>query len=108
MYHLDSNYQDLEYENEGRFRLTKKETDRAMFKVPTLRNVSVTSPYMHDGSLPSLESVIDHYGSGGKDHLNKSSLMKEFSLSENEKEQLIAFLNTLTDHTFMNDQKFKK
>lgn len=97
-----------EYEDPGRFRLTGKEYDRARFKVPSLRNVAVTSPYMHDGSIQSLEAVIDHYNSGGHDHFNKSDLITPLYLNDQEKSALVAFLKTLTDEAFINNEKFKQ
>lgn len=93
----------LEYLDNGRERLTQQTADRAMFKVPTLRNIELTSPYMHDGSMNTLEEVIDHYDSGGKDHLNKSKLVRPLFLSQDEKKDLIAFLYSLTDERFINN-----
>jgi cytochrome c peroxidase len=66
------------------------------FKVPTLRDVARRAPYMHDGSLPTLESVIDKYDTGGIDRPSRSSLIHPLGLTEVEKRDLIAFLNTLT------------
>ena len=85
------------YEDQGRYRITGKEKDRAKFKVPTLRNIAITYPYMHNGSVATLEAVIDHYAAGGKDHPSKSPLVQGFALSEEERSSLLAFLNTLTD-----------
>jgi cytochrome c peroxidase len=90
------------YDDPGRFRLTGLESDRAKFKVPTLRNIEVTAPYMFDGSLATLEEVVDHYISGGKSHKNKSSLIAPLTLSETEKSDLVAFLKALTDQEFLN------
>jgi cytochrome c peroxidase len=95
-----------EYQDPGRFRLTGLETDRARFKVPGLRNVGITAPYMHDGSMATLAEVIDHYNSGGKNHPHRSHLIKPLHLTENEKKDLEAFLQTLTDHDFLSDPKF--
>ncbi len=95
-----------DYEDEGRFRLTGEESDRALFKVPTLRNVEITAPYMHDGSLATLEEVINHYNSGGKNHLHKSELIRPLNLSTSEKEDLIQFLKSLTDEHFINNSLF--
>jgi cytochrome c peroxidase len=67
------------------------------FKVATLRNIDLTGPYMHDGSLASLEEVIDHYASGGSQHPLKSDLIKGFVISASDKAALIAFLESLTD-----------
>lgn len=66
------------------------------FKVPTLRDVARRAPYMHDGSLPTLEAVIDEYNTGGIDRPSRSSLIHPLGLTEGEKRDLIAFLNTLT------------
>jgi cytochrome c peroxidase len=66
------------------------------FKVPTLRNVALTAPYMHDGSLPTLRAVLAHYMRG-------SPQLPPFSLSESEQTDLLAFLDSLTDRTFVSD-----
>jgi len=89
------------YADTGRMRLFGMEEDRAIFKVPTLRNIAVTYPYMHDGSMSSLDDVITHYSSGGKAHQNKSDFIKHFELSEKERKDLIAFLESLTDNDFL-------
>ncbi len=96
-----------QYNDPGRMRLTGLEQDRAVFKIPSLRNVGVTAPYMHDGSLTTLEQVIDHYQSGGKPHPNKSPLLRPFSLSDQERQDLLAFLNSLTDYTFLQNPEFR-
>lgn len=95
-----------EYTDEGRFRLTGEENDRALFKVPSLRNVEFTAPYMHDGSLNSLEEVIDHYNAGGMNHPRKGKHIKSLDLSEQEKDDLLQFLKSLTDETFINNPIF--
>ncbi|MBK9338056.1 MAG: c-type cytochrome [Lewinellaceae bacterium] len=89
------------YPDSGRIRLTGLESDRAVFKVPTLRNIALTAPYMHDGSLPTLEAVLDHYQTGGKAHPNKSALLKPFALTVPERTDLLAFLHSLTDTGFV-------
>jgi cytochrome c peroxidase len=96
-----------EYADPGRYRLTGDDKDLALFKVPSLRNVGVTGPYMHDGSMTSLENVVDHYNTGGKDHIHKSDLIRPLNLSKAETQALVAFLETLTDHTFINNKKFR-
>lgn len=96
-----------EYKDVGRARLTELESDVGRFKVPSLRNVEVTGPYMHDGSLASLEDVIEHYNTGGHAHNNKSNVVKPLDLTEIEKRQLVAFLKTLTDHEFLNNSQFR-
>lgn len=81
----------------GRARITLQPEDEGKFKTPTLRNVGITGPYMHDGSLSSLEEVIDHFASGGLAQPNLSPHMQPFTLSAEEKADLVAFLNALTD-----------
>ena len=89
------------YEDIGKMRVTLDPKDNGAFKVPTLRNVALTAPYMHDGSLKSLESVIDHYIKGGFDNANKDNRIKELDFSENDKQDLVAFLKCLTDSSFI-------
>ena len=96
-----------EYPDEGRFRLTQEPTDKALFKVPTLRNIELTVPYMHDGSFATLEEVVEHYDSGGKNHPHKSPLIQPLNLSNKEKRELVAFLKTLTDDSFINNPLFQ-
>jgi cytochrome c peroxidase len=79
----------------GRARITWEDADVGRFKVPMLRQVSKTAPYMHDGSLATLEEVIEHYNSGGKNHRNKSPKIKVLNLSEREKADLLEFLKAL-------------
>jgi cytochrome c peroxidase len=95
------------YKDKGRKRLTLSDSDEALFKVPTLRNITVTAPYMHDGSLKTLFAVVEHYNSGGKNHKNKSALIKPLELSNQEKNDLIAFLHSLTDDEFNNVKQFR-
>ena len=89
------------YAHPGRFRLTQKESDVAMFKTPSLRNVGFTSPYMHDGSITTLTEVVNHYNSGGRNHIHKSNLIMPLGLTENEKKALVAFLHTLDDYVLL-------
>jgi len=97
-----------DYLDMGRKRLTGKAEDDALYKVPSLRNIGLTAPYMHDGSLPDLMTVINHYSSGGYDHPHKSNLIKPLNLSETEKSELFDFLNSLTDYNFVSNQNFKR
>lgn len=106
-YSFENNGLDKDYSAIGRMRLTGKEEDNALFKVPTLRNIERTAPYMHDGSMATLESVIAHYNTGGETHPNKSALIQPLHLSITEQAQLLAFLKTLTDETFITEEKFK-
>lgn len=87
----------LQYADSGRARITQLNVDIGKFKVPSLRNVEKTSPYMHDGSLATLEEVLAHYVSGGKRHPNKSVIIQPLRLTEQEKADLISFLTTFTD-----------
>lgn len=79
------------------------------FKTPTLRNIALTAPYMHDGSIPTLEAVLDHYAAGGKNgHANpgKDPLIGGFELSGPDRDDLIAFLKSLTDDEVLHDPRF--
>ena len=80
----------------GRYEVTKNDADRRAFKTPTLRNVALTAPYLHDGSAATLRDVIDLYNRGGGMDTAKSDLLFELHLSEQEKSDLIAFLDALT------------
>ncbi|MDR0802609.1 cytochrome c peroxidase [Fluviicola sp.] len=83
--------------DQGRYRINGLEQERGTFKVPGLRNVSLTAPYMHDGSIQTLREVILHYASGGKNFPNKSTVIKPFLLTESEISQLESFFKSLTD-----------
>lgn len=85
------------YMDSGRARVTFKPFDLHLFKVPSLRNVFETAPYMHDGSISTLTEVIEHYNQGGKHHFQKSKIIQPLNLDSSEKIALIAFLKTLTD-----------
>ena len=76
------------------------------FKSPSLRNVEVTGPYMHDGRFATLEAVLDHYSSGGKAHPNKDIRVQPLNLTASERAALIAFMKTLTDPHFLADPRF--
>ena len=91
--------------DKGRFRIFNDSTDIGKFKVPSLRNIVLTAPYMHDGSLHSLDDVINHYVAGGSSHINKDIRIVPFSLSENERTDLKNFLSSLTDTSYMIDYR---
>ena len=78
------------------------------FRAPTLRNVALTAPYMHDGSIATLGEVVDHYAAGGRrsDNPFKSPSLRCFRLSAGEKRDLVAFLDSLTDRSFVTDPRF--
>ena len=80
----------------GRFKVTGVEADRYAFRTPTLRNVELTAPYMHDGSVTTLRGVIDFYNNGGGQQQPKSPLLRKLYLTDGEKSDLVAFLESLT------------
>lgn len=79
----------------GRYAVTRREGDQGKFRTPTLRNIALTAPYMHDGSLKNLREVIDFYIAGGNANPYLDPLMKPLTLSRQEREDLLAFLNSL-------------
>lgn len=79
----------------GRYEITKKEEDKGAFKTPTLREIARTGPYMHDGSLKTLEEVVEFYDKGGIKNPNLDKEMKPLNLTEEEKKDLVEFLKTL-------------
>ncbi|MCB9183904.1 MAG: c-type cytochrome [Flavobacteriales bacterium] len=87
----------LAYDDPGRERITLNPSDNGKFKTPTLRNIARTAPYMHDGSMASLEEVIDHFASGGLPHANRDPEMRTFVLSAEDRADLFAFLRALND-----------
>lgn len=98
----------------GRYNVTSNTNDIGLFKTPTLRNIELTAPYMHDGRFQTLEEVIDHYNSGVKHSatldpiMTKPSKIYGLGLTITEKQDLIAFLKTLTDTTFINNPLLQK
>lgn len=83
-------------EDLGRELVTKKEEDRGRFRTMSLHNVSRTAPYMHNGALPTLASVVAFYNAGGGSHPNKTELLRPLQLSEEEQGDLVQFLDALT------------
>ncbi len=79
--------------------------DMGKFRAPSLRNITLTAPYMHDGRFKTLSEVLDHYNQGGQTSANVSPLIRPLKLSEVEKRQIIAFLHTLTDRKFVNHRR---
>jgi cytochrome c peroxidase len=105
--HVGANFTDELYHNIGvgmdkpepdlgRFIVTKEEKDRGAFKTPTVRNVAVTAPYMHDGSQKTLEEVIEWYNKGGHPNPHLDEKIKKIDLSEQEQADLVAFMKALT------------
>jgi cytochrome c peroxidase len=103
--------------NRGVFELSGLPADMGMFRAPSLRNVEVTGPYMHDGSIATLEAVLDFYAAGGRNistgplagdgRLNplKSDLVTLINLNAQERADIVAFLKTLTDHAFLTNPR---
>ncbi|HEY0525749.1 MAG TPA: cytochrome c peroxidase [Stellaceae bacterium] len=89
-----------EFTELGRFLVTKKQNDVGAFKTETLRNIGITAPYMHDGSLPTLWDVMDHYNKGGIPNPYLDGGMQRLGLTESEIDDVVAFLFTLTDDRF--------
>lgn len=81
---------------EGRFAVTGEESDRGRFKTPTLRGLARSAPYMHDGSLATLEEVVEFYRRGGEPHSTRSPLMEPLELTDADAKNLVAFLRALT------------
>ena len=94
--------------NRGIYEITGVGSDMGRFRAPTLRNIALTAPYMHDGSIETLDAVIDHYASGGRsaDNPHKSGFMVGFVLTEQERADLHAFFESLTDETFITNEAF--
>ncbi|MGV3711242.1 MAG: MbnH family di-heme enzyme [Gemmatimonas sp.] len=104
--------------NPGLREFTQRAEDEGKFKAPSLRNIALTAPYMHDGSVATLEEVIDHYAAGGRtvstgpnkgvgsDNPNRSEFINGFEVTPQEKRDLVAFLHALTDSSFIREKKF--
>ena len=104
--------------NTGAYDVTMEPSDMGKFKVPTLRNIALTAPYMHDGSIASLSEVIDHYAAGGRsiaagpnrgvgrDNPLKDPLIHGFEITAEERADLTAFLESLTDQGFVANPAF--
>ncbi len=102
----------------GLFEFTRQKADAGKFKAPTLRNIALTAPYMHDGSVNTLEEAIEHYRAGGRtiktgplagvgfENPNKSEFVKSFELTPAEKTDLLEFLKSLTDPYVAVDQRW--
>lgn len=96
------------YPDIGRMRLTNDSADLAKFRVPSLRNVEFTAPYMHDGSIATLSKVIEHYNSGGADHPSKSPLIRPLGLTQQEQDDLLEFLLSLSEPGILTDPRFRE
>jgi cytochrome c peroxidase len=113
---LDSIFPGFEVFDEpklGRARITYKPEDLGKYKTPTLRNIELTAPYMHDGRIKTLEQVLDHYHTGVKHTPSLDTLLINgkttgIPLNANEKKAIITFLKTLTDSTFIKNADYMK
>ena len=92
--------------DQGRFRIHHDSTDIGKFKIPSLRNIPLTYPYMHDGSFQSLEQVLAHYQKGGANNPLQDARITSFILSPTEKKQLLAFFDALIDTSYLKRDKF--
>lgn len=100
---------DEQITDSGRFRITNINSDMGKFKVPSLRNIELSYPYMHDGRFESLEQVLNHYEAGVKSSATcDPALVQGIGLTSDEKRKVIAFLKTLTDHEFIKDVRFSE
>ncbi len=90
----------------GRFQATGIRYDRGKFRTPTLRNIALTAPYMHDGRFDHLEEVLDHYQKGGHAGINVSPNVMPLQLDEQDRQDLINFLNTLTDTSAVENEAY--
>lgn len=100
-------------DDQGRYLITQQDADKYKFKVPSLRNLAFTAPYMHDGRLFTLDAVLDHYSSQVQTTPNLDPLLKQnnttgIPLTSAEKYKIIAFLNTLNDRSFLFDKRFSE
>jgi cytochrome c peroxidase len=98
--------------------ITQRESDMGKFRTPSLRNVAASGPFMHDGSVATLADALDHYAAGGRTIASgpnagvgakspyRDTQLARFKLAPDEKRDLIAFLESLTDETFLHDPRF--
>ena len=117
--HSEPLFSDFSYRNNGlkpsvvndsgRAVITRTTTDLHKFKVPSLRNLKYTGPYMHDGRITSLDKVLDHYATGIHQSATLDPVLKSgISLTAQERADLLSFLNTLNDEEFVKEAKFRQ
>ena len=99
--------------DQGIYESSGQNGHRGKFKVPSLRNIALRAPFMHDGRFSSLEEVIDHYSTGIQDHPTLQNFLRDnngnpvkYNFTDEEKTALVSFLNTLTDTQFITDEKY--
>jgi cytochrome c peroxidase len=107
-FHNTALYDPYPAPNLGIFEHTGRVTDSGKFRAPSLRNVALTRPYMHDGSIATLAEVVDHYEAGGRAHgnPNRDFRMRPLTLTARNKADLVAFLQSLTDREVLTDPRF--
>jgi cytochrome c peroxidase len=103
---LDSSFTLTDFPDPGLGQITGIKYDNGKFRVPTLRNILQTAPYMHNGRMATIEEVIQHYNQGGAYAENVDPNVRSLRLSEQDQSDLIAFLSTLTDSTALNNQAY--
>lgn len=89
--------------DKGCFRIHSDSSDIGKFKVPSLRNIELTYPYMHDGSFNTLDEVLAHYAKGGNPHVNKDKRIVPFTISKDDQTDLLHFFQALTDTSYLKD-----
>ena len=95
--------------DKGRAAVSQLVEDEFCFRVPSLRNVERTTPYMHDGRFTKLEDVVEHYRTGVQQHRTLDPLLKNgIPMNNTEKENIVAFLKSLTDEEFLKDKRFSE
>lgn len=104
---LDSVANLTDFADLGRGAINSNVYDNGKFRVPSLRNIELTGPYMHDGRFATLEEVLENYSHGGHGVSNEDVNIRTFTLTQQDKQDLIAFLKTLTDTAFINNPQFK-
>ena len=114
----ESNKEGYPAKDIGLAEISNKAEDNGRFRAPTLRNIAVSAPYMHDGSIESLSAVLDFnaavgrnissgkYQGDGRKNKHKSAFVKGFEMNEQDKKDLLAFLHTLTDKSFLTNPKY--
>ena len=95
---------DIQRSELGRFAITRKISDMGKFRTPTLRNIALTAPYMHDGSMETLEDVVEYYDQGGEKNPYLDPAIFPLNLTQQEKRDLVNFLESLTSTTFLPTQ----
>ncbi len=104
-------YYNTEFKDAGRYRVTLEQADWMKFRVPSLRNIEYTKPYMHDGRFYTLEAVLNFYSDHVEDNPNLDPQLRQngrtgIAMNSQEKQLIIAFLKTLSDKSFISNPEF--